>query len=317
MTKLPLICKRSFCLHLLVLLTVWGCTYPKSKNRTVLIIDSTYAASFERNQLRLKYMSDEGAPNVLAIEAGLDKIILNTQRDNIELAFQNNNTVTQYFFINHGDSALLTEFEENIGINILNRTCLPFDENYKTKYKASLSEDITGADEFYKACAWMNDIQSDRGQDADLIKYLLKLKKSALDATSRENRFIDSLSDHEQMSIEAAAFFKIKNTFDSLKISHYQGSRPDNSMLTFLEPFKAISQVSSNTLLSWVHFTFYDDWFDTYINRLHPRLSIYQNSQPINDSVRMMIRNLDLKDSLIRNTLLLKVSNLQAKDPPI
>jgi hypothetical protein len=314
MTRTSIFSIRLLSLYFMVLLAAWACTgNNKPKNRTVLMIDSTYAGSFVQNQLRMKYMSDDGAPNIIAIEAGLHKIILNTRRQHIELAFQNNNIATQYFLIHNGDSALLTEFQDNIGVNILNRTGLPFDENYKTKYRASLPGNTAGVDEFYSACGLMNNAPSfEWNGDADLLEDLLKLKRSALDAISVENKAIDSLTRHDLISADAATFYKFKNTFDSIKISHYQGSRPDNSLLTFLEPFKAMPQSSPNAPLSWAHLTFYDDWMNTYIQQLHPPSATHQDTQPFDDSLRTVILNLDLKDSLIRHTLYSKVGGSKA-----
>lgn len=199
--------KRAFNFYLLALLAICACTSrSSSKVGTVLITDSLYVAFFEKNGVVMKYMSDEGEPNIIAIHRGLDKIILNARRHAIELAFQSDNTLTQYFFVNQGDSALLTEFEDEIGVDVLSRECLPFDENFKTKYNALLRKDVTGVDEFYRVCALVNETPTfNQIDDADLGEHLLSLKKDAISAIFVENRFIDSLTIHGLMSPDVAA----------------------------------------------------------------------------------------------------------------
>jgi len=277
--------KRS-CLYLLVSLAIAACTN-NVKNRTVVMIDSTYAASFRSNELRMKYMSDEGKPNVILLANVSDKIVINAHRQHIELAFQNNNTLTQYFFIKQGDSILATEWQNNIGIKILNRSCLPFDENYKTKYNGTPQGTARSVDDFYRACVLINDTRPfDWSKDAEINKDLLALKNKALRSLPVENKFIDSLTHHQLISPEVATFYKFKNAFDSIKINHYRGSKPLNASVTWAAPFKALSQNTTPGDFTWIHFTFYDDWLDAYSKQLHPGQATIRNPGALYDSLR-------------------------------
>lgn len=294
-------CLRFICSILIVCACVDN---NKVKFRTVLIVDSIHT-SFNKNQSLVKYMSDDGVPNVVAIE-GINKIVLNARREAIEIAIQDYNTVTQHFLIRQGDSVLLTEFGDNFGIKILNRIVLPFDENYRRKYDtAFLKKDAVAVDEFYKICALINSNNFiDLANDAGLRQDLDGIRKQVFEELPKENQFIDSLATHQLISPEVAMFYKVKNTFDSIKISYYQGrSRPDRSVYTFLVVFKAVNQKSLNDTFSWNHLTFYDDWFDTYIIQLYPA----DKSVGLYDSLQTMIQNLNVEDSLIKETLLLKM----------
>ena len=296
-----------FWLQLLIFLVFCDCTNGRKKSRTVVILDSVQMASFQSSQARIKYMSDDGLPEVQMIEWGMNKIIVNTGRKNIELALQDNNTVTQYFLIKKGDSVLLTEIGNNWGIKIINRKVLPFDENYGSQHDTLKSEEDNDVEEFYRACALINSgfIHSENNDEP--IKELQKIKDKVMEGFPSENRLIDSLVEHRLISPEVAEFRKIKNKFDSLRISHYIGSRPDCSARTFLEPFNAVS--TSNIIFSWPHLTFYDDWFDIFITQFYRQPNDCKNARTYK-TLESMIQKSNIADSLVMNTLLRKEKNL-------
>jgi hypothetical protein len=298
------------CLSLLALLAVGACTESKKKE-TVVVIDSSYVTAFKRNQLRMKYMSDDGEPHVIDIGSIFDKIVIPVHRQHIELAFQNNNTITQYFAIRRGDSILLTEWQDNIGIKILNRQSLPFDENYKTLYRATLPENALGVDDFYRATLLLNDTRSfDWSKDAEFIEELTDIKNKALRAVPLENKFLDSLTQHTLISPEVAAFYKLKNNFDSIKISLYQGGTPRITPNTLLAPLSPLSLRTAGGDSAWMHFTFYDDWLDIYLKQLALTTPAGRSLESSPDSLHTLVQNLNIPDARIKHTLLQKARNV-------
>lgn len=293
--------------QLLILFVLCTCMNVKKKDRTVLILDSMQVGSFKNNQARVKYMSDDGLPEVRMIEGDLDKILVNANRENIELALQDNNTVTQYFLIKKGDSVLLTEIGDNWGLKIINRDVLPFDENYCSQQDTFSNERESEVDEFYRACAQINSGVIHPDNKADLFKALLEIRDKVIKELPRRKKNIDSLVEYRLMSPEVAAFYKLKNTFDSVKISNYIGSRPACSSDTFLEPFKAISNYK--TRFSWIHLTFYDDWFDIFINQFYTEPNNCKRTGSAG-TLYAMIRKNNKTDSLLANTLLRKENTL-------
>jgi hypothetical protein len=75
--------------------------YPLGK-KSIITIDSLAAVSFEKTRAIIKYMTDEGFPETLPLTRGVSKIEVNTARDYVEIAFQDNHTITQYFPIKGG-----------------------------------------------------------------------------------------------------------------------------------------------------------------------------------------------------------------------
>jgi hypothetical protein len=150
----------------------------------------------------------------------------------------------------------------------------------------------------------MNDRFINLANDSELRMDLAKIKKKAFKEFQEEKVFLDSIEAAKLITPEVAAFYRLKNTFDSIKIEQYDGSRPNFSNPIFLHPFKAIPMSPSPYAFSWVHLTFYDDWIGLYFDQFYLKGKISRDSNTL-DSIYTQIHKSVLPDSLI-NILLLK-----------
>lgn len=78
-----------------------------------------------------------------------------------------------------------------------------------------------------------------------------------------------------------------------------------------MAPFKALSQNTTPGEFTWIHFTFYDDWLDTYSKQLNPSPATIRNPGASYDSLRRVIQTLNIPDARIEQRLLQKVSNAE------
>lgn len=277
----------------------------------VLIIDPSSSDFFEKTGAMMKYMTDEGIAVTEYLTKEKQDIIIPVDRDYIEVAFQDNKTISQYFVFQTRDTITLSSDGENFILSTKNQNLFPFDEAYPYKRNSILfKNNEPGIDKFFQMTRLLtNSHHIDLIDDDDIKDKVSKLKEQAYVDFNKESGFLDSLQNDSLISVVVAEFYRLKIAFDKVKISSYNGPSPSFDDAAFLLPFELAANTISKHFNNWRHLTFYDDWITVHCNSLYAAHRISRMSLGDFDQVYTQIKEKAIPSEISKALLLKNVMN--------
>ncbi len=278
----------------------------KGELQTIIMIDSASIQKFEKAGTMLKYMTDEGMPVMEFLSTQTPKVAISVERDYIEIGLQNYQTVTQCFILRKGDSTWLTTNGRNFILRGVNHDGYRFDATYPTERNNILFEhDESGAEKFLQLIRLADTYYIDLNKDHELKRKLYRLEEEAYLDFEKENQFLDSLKNDSLISDAIEEFYRLKISFDSIKIASYIESFPSFKEGVVLRPFTLLEGTKRKVFNNYKHLTFFDDWLAIQCNYLH---ALDQNKDITLVDIKRAHSTILQKDlpHEIRNSLLLR-----------
>jgi hypothetical protein len=264
------------------------------------ISDSASIETFERRRMQVRYLNDDGIPETELVTRDNHCISVKSKRKYLELAVQDNYTVTRYFILRPGTIAEILS-DRNAGFKIVQSAeyLLPYDENYPNQRNQALYGGAQPAiDELLRFWALLESNNVSLSSDTRLLRNLQVLKKKASNDLQKERQFLDSLALHNLISPPVAEYYLLKTAFDSIKITTY----PDFTLQGLLESTKAIDIVKPSNFTDWTKLTFYHDWVVIHYQHLYEReIKSFEEFQ----NVYNIIKTETEQENQIRDKLLL------------
>ncbi len=274
----------------------------------VLIIqDSVQSDTFKKQQARIKYIDDTLIPHTIvldSVKAG-EELVISTQRDWMEVAYQDKNLITQSFLFKLGDTLLFMRQDSNPSFKILNRKTRSFDINYNRKRNEQLYGGKSSFLEDYYRLWHLTNSGFSVVRGYEMSDDLQELKDKAYKSLVAENQFLDWLLNEQLISEKVAKFYHLKNAFESKKLKLYQADHIDFSDTTLIKEILSEKNSLADGTQQPLSYVFYDDLlFSLYHRSLLNKLR--STSPSMINSLYDTIRSMTFLSQDAKKSLLLK-----------
>ncbi len=186
----------------------------------IVLEDSLVRDFLRQRKAVLKYIGDEALP--AKIEFSVDSIphtlVINTERDAVELVYKENGQSEYSYYIQRGDSVRLGIKESKPWLETANRQTTDYDNNLEVLRNRELHRSTyTKLHNFY--FFWNSNFAS--VTPVELKDELKKSRREAIESLNSEFSWIDSLKEEKLISGKTADFYSAKVRFGLKKLQFY------------------------------------------------------------------------------------------------
>jgi thiol-disulfide isomerase/thioredoxin len=221
-----------------------------------------------------------------------DTIIIDTQRDILEVQHAYRGSDKLSYLFHNGDSALFSYKEGKPIVTVTNRKTLYHDLNYEIQKREDLYQEEFPASVKYYSFLSFYDINY-KNLVTDTRRILKKLRKEAEKERNREIKFLDSLRQNNLISSKVFEFYKIKSWYEVEKmlpmVTIDKKKRRDDDILKYSDWRKLITKANDSLRF----YGFYQDflhkmvvnYYESGVNRIISSNANLPNYRQVYDSI--------------------------------